>query len=909
MMTLVLAFMGVARADVVTIGSGTETSSYVPSYSYYKQGFSQQLYTPAEIGSAGTIYSIAFYNDGATKTRTYDVYMVHTTKTAFTSNTDWITVTSADQVFTGSVTMTAGGWTTITLATPFEYDGTSNLAIVMDDNSGNYTSSPHMNCRVFEGTDNCAMYTYDDYYDTQNFDPFAPSFNGARLNKKNQNQLDMTPTGGGGGGGGATYDDQLHVTYMDPVNGEIIDSLNLGTRPINAWMAPFEFVMFTEGPTYTVTVLDFTPSDGIFNMVDVEYPYEVALNADVDLLMSTNGTEAGIVERQFVAITEGDRAAHIWPIVVEFYGPEVPDVVELPCVDATNFDVPFVERPAVDHSTTLHNDYTLPFPEIPEGYDAVYKLVFDNDMILNASVTDGNDGKVALYTQDFYGEGGPMADNNYVGANGAAGGGGAPYEAQIGEGTSTTGYFPFYTLYNYSIATALYTAAELQEAGVTTAPMGSLSFYATNSISQNQQNITIWMANVTDTEVPTTSPLATGMTKVFSGDLNQPTPTGWIEFTFNQGSFSWDGHSNILIFCQRNNGSWTSSIQWQAHNPGFYGMGYLYTDSAPYNVETTTYTLTRSNTSRPNIIMKSNGRAATPETTPGEISFGPVITDAPIPAGTYYLVASSTDPDFEVTINAQLMPCPDVDGFAFNPMPADDEDEVEPNSVTLQWMVPEYATGWRLVFGSTYYPDPNHDQTIIYPEDGGWSTTMANSYTVHNLWNNTNYFWHVEFNNNGACPDGVSSPIWGFTTHLNIPQNLTVEDETVFNDEQIVLHWNPVVDRTYRYYFIYRDGVKIGETQVNNISATTYTDGPLAYNMAGYNYYVTAVYDEGESAPSNTVNVKVSGYGDVNGHVFEQDGTTGIAGATVVMAGQDEFGDSHTYSFTTDGTGYYSGHI
>jgi hypothetical protein len=99
----------------------------------------------------------------------------------------------------------------------------------------------------------------------------------------------------------------------------------------------------------------------------------------------------------------------------------------------------------------------------------------------------------------------------------------------------------------------------------------------------------------------------------------------------------------------------------------------------------------------------------------------------------------------------------------------------------------------------------------------------------------------VEFNNSGACPNGVSSPIWGFTTHLNVPQNLTAVDETVFDDDQIVLNWNPVVDRTYRMYRVYRDGQLIGNTTTNQINLSTYTDGPLAYNMTGYNYYVTRV--------------------------------------------------------------------
>lgn len=82
-----------------------------------------------------------------------------------------------------------------------------------------------------------------------------------------------------------------------------------------------------------------------------------------------------------------------------------------------------------------------------------------------------------------------------------------------------------------------------------------MSWNATNSISQDQNNITIWMANVTDTEVPATSPLTAGMTKVYTGNLSQPTPTGWVEFVFNEGSFAWDGHSNVMILCQRNNGS------------------------------------------------------------------------------------------------------------------------------------------------------------------------------------------------------------------------------------------------------------------------------------------------------------------------------------------------------------------
>ena len=167
----------------VMIGSGTETNNYLPSFSYYKHGLSEQIYTKAELGGAGIITSIAFYNDGAAKTRTYDFYMKASTKSSFSGNSDWIAVSASDKVFSGSVTMTAGDWTTITLTTPFVYDGTSNLVLVADDNSGAYTNSPYMSCRVFSAT-NQALYVYDD---NTNYNPLSPSsYTGTRLSVKNQ---------------------------------------------------------------------------------------------------------------------------------------------------------------------------------------------------------------------------------------------------------------------------------------------------------------------------------------------------------------------------------------------------------------------------------------------------------------------------------------------------------------------------------------------------------------------------------------------------------------------------------------------------------------------------------------------------------------------------------------------------
>ena len=131
MMMLLLAFMGVAKADVVTIGDGTSTTSRVPFNSLWGYSFVEQIYTADEIGTAGTINSISF-NMQSTSAATHqvDVFMKAVTRTTFSSTPDYETVTASDMVFSGTVTFNSG-WTTITLETPFADVGRSNLMIAM----------------------------------------------------------------------------------------------------------------------------------------------------------------------------------------------------------------------------------------------------------------------------------------------------------------------------------------------------------------------------------------------------------------------------------------------------------------------------------------------------------------------------------------------------------------------------------------------------------------------------------------------------------------------------------------------------------------------------------------------------------------------------------------------------------
>ena len=174
--------------DKYIIGSATATSNYLPTHSMYDYSLTQQIYTAAEIGTAGYISSIDFYNVGTSRARTLDIYIVSTDKTTFANGSDWISVNDDDMVYSGTVTFAAGVWSSIPFSSDFYYNGTSNLAVIVDDNTGSWESG--LNCDVFNA-DGQAIYKYQD---NTNFDPENPgSYSGTVLNAKNQIRLAITP--------------------------------------------------------------------------------------------------------------------------------------------------------------------------------------------------------------------------------------------------------------------------------------------------------------------------------------------------------------------------------------------------------------------------------------------------------------------------------------------------------------------------------------------------------------------------------------------------------------------------------------------------------------------------------------------------------------------------------------------
>ena len=160
------------------IGDGTTTSSYIPSYSTYENGYSQQLFTAAELGGASQINSVAFEMTAVSQQRNFKIYLMHTTNTNLSSG--WLPASNATLVYDAPHTFVTG-WNTFNFSTPFNYDGTSNLLLIVIDENTSWTSGNTW--RTHNAFSGSARYTYQD--NTPYSITTTPSATGTVLNTRN----------------------------------------------------------------------------------------------------------------------------------------------------------------------------------------------------------------------------------------------------------------------------------------------------------------------------------------------------------------------------------------------------------------------------------------------------------------------------------------------------------------------------------------------------------------------------------------------------------------------------------------------------------------------------------------------------------------------------------------------------
>ena len=132
------------------------------------------------------------------------------------------------------------------------------------------------------------------------------------------------------------------------------------------------------------------------------------------------------------------------------------------------------------------------------------------------------------------------------------------------------------------------------------------------------------------------------------------------------------------------------------------------------------------------------------------------------------------------------------------------------------------------------------NKIIELPEDIQTSTAQIAMYYD----DNDTWAWYAGF-------DNVKITGYEGTPPPPAPQNLTYE----VIDETVELNWSAPAKKEMLKYYTYKDGNK---TDSVDATVETYTDDEVTAGNT-YTYYITALYTDGESGPSNQVNVTLTG--------------------------------------------------
>ncbi len=522
-----------ANAQSVQIGDGTTTNSYLPSYSYYNYSVTQQIYTAEEIDASGNITSIAFYNAGTERARKYNIYMAHTTKSAFESGTDWIALTDANLVYQGAaaVAMVVGEWTTFTLDTPFAYNGTDNLVIGVLDLTGSWEGG--MSCLAFPAA-NQALYKYQDD-DAYGID--------------------------------GTYNGTVQTATIAATKNQIILGGIQQARP-----APTNL---TATPHPTTADLSWT-ENGTATQWEVAYKTS-AEEEFTTVVVNTNpytltGLTSETAYNAKVRAYYSETAQSGWSAVVNFTTqPACPAPTALASSNLTTNSATLTWTAGYEES-----DWVLQYGTTYGFTEGTYTEVTVNDRsTYELNGLSDNTTYYARVKADCGGESQSVWSSMHTFTTKEI----CPEgKICIGDGTATSSYFPAHNYYNYSLTQQIYTADEIGEAGA----ILSIDFFKASTTAM-AVDLDIYMVSTNKDEfsgvedfVPVTS-----SDLVFSGTVTFA-DNAWTTIELD-APFIYDGTSNVAIMVDNNTGDYVSSTPFYVFSSDKNQALYAYADGTNYD--------------------------------------------------------------------------------------------------------------------------------------------------------------------------------------------------------------------------------------------------------------------------------------------------------------------------------------
>ena len=634
----------VSAQQIVEIGTGTSTSYNGPFNSLWGYSFVEQIYTSEEIDMPGSIISISFNNNSSGQTNNITVYMKNVNRATFASGTDYETVTAADIVYSGSHNF-SNGWSTITLDTPFEYDGVSNLMIAVHEYTSGYTTQYF----YYTTTTNSMVSFHSDSADPDPYNLGSYTGNNYTSNNRPNVKLEIMPSGN-------TCFAPISPVVSDvtafeatlswtPREGQSAWEVCCGIGTIDLDEASWTSVTDT---FYTFTGL--TPASNYVACVrancdgEVSNPRQVpftteATCASVPSNVMVNNITATTVDVNWTA-GEDDFA---WEVVA-VPSNELPEngtieqasthpITLTDLQDNTQYKV-YVRTDCGggDHSYWATPATFTTFPHCSSPLNVTVSQITANSALVSWQPAEfGATSYVVEYTlaseENWTMEtvdgtqfmlSGLEPDSTYnvmvysICDLGTAdtihksfatrpcmlGG-----ELAIGNGTTTNYVFPVNNYYHYTYSQQIFLASEMNGP----AEISSISFqYAYGSPTTSKTNVTIYLGHTTQSDFPGTTNYipVTNLQQVYTGHLN--CQQGWNTFTFTT-PFQYNGTDNLVLAVDDNSDAYNgSSYTFYVHSTGndYRALAY-YSDSNnpdPSN-PTAVSTSTSRSTNRSNVIF------------------------------------------------------------------------------------------------------------------------------------------------------------------------------------------------------------------------------------------------------------------------------------------------------------------
>lgn len=562
----------------VTIGDINTTyySERYPFNGFYNYSWSNMLYLNSEVGSAGQITQVSFYVMNAPASYTMNnqkIYVRNTTATSFT-NANYPGNTGFTQVYNGTIIYNGAGWKTITLSTPFSYDGTSNLEFLFENQDATWANGfPYFAYTTSTGSNRMRRDYQDASFPSSCANCLAlNSILNIQLTKQCANSMTLTASSASVCSGisttltasGASTYTWLPTTALNTSNSASV--ISTPSASIIYTVTGKDASNCSQTNTLSITVL------ALPNLTVTPTTPSVCIGGSITLIAAgasnyTWSPATGLNASNTASVIANPTVTTVYTIT----GSGSNNCFNTKTTSLTVYSNPVVS--VTPSSTTICNGGIT---NLVASGASTYSWIPSNGLnATNSSSVNANPGTTTIYTITGSNSGcngsvtaTVLVSNVNVGTAIATGSGNICSNNQvslsldskqaiaIGTGTLNIEKYPFNGYYNYSWSDAIYTQNDIGANG----SISKISFYVDNAPSNyTMLNQLIYIRSTsatsfTDNVYPGTS----GFTQVYNGSITY-NGSGLKEVTFTT-PYYYNGTDNLEILFENRDGSYAAGF-------------------------------------------------------------------------------------------------------------------------------------------------------------------------------------------------------------------------------------------------------------------------------------------------------------------------------------------------------------